>query len=610
MTPPDVGNGLVSASLGEHGAWLSLGAPHPRHGFVELTALPPFDPAWRGDPAAVRRYRGWMTEDRFWFLRVDVETGCEVGDVVAWADAVEPRVRQRRRLRIPHGRTVVVRARGRLDAHPLAEITEVDPPSPTGAVTHRRAAGERLWLDAPALPARAEIRVTVAGGRPGRWEAADGEARLAIEATGGELELVIDCALDAGIAGAPGDRGARSGARAAGRGGSLYVPALLQGGLERLTRRAVAYVLGCTAVPIGTDEVCLITDHRILPLSWTRDAYYQAALLLAAGGRGLDVVGAHLRWLWGRCERPRGLWMRSHHTNGAVKDPVFQADQQLYPLLELCDYHDATGELPRPVGGGEAAGWWAARVAALWDALPTRGGLLPTAENAADDPASLPYPLSAQILLWATATRLAALAGELGLEFDVDATARSAAASTRELFTVEGPFGRQWAYEVDGCGEHRLYHDANDLPTALAPVLGFCPPCDAAWATTMRFAFSHHNPAYRAGACGGLGSMHTPGTWTLGDVQEWVVASLFGDAGRAGRAVARLLDVARADGLLPEAYDPATGGAPIRPWFAWPSAALGWLLLRHGGGHGVALGPRIMPPVDDPSPWQAGAARP
>jgi hypothetical protein len=116
-------------------------------------------------------------------------------------------------------------------------------------VTHRRAAGERHWLDAPALPARAEIRVTVAGGRPGRWEAADGEARLAIEATDGELELVIDCALDAGLAGAPGDRGTPSGTRAAGRGGSLYVPALLRGGLERLTRRAVAYVLGCTAVP-------------------------------------------------------------------------------------------------------------------------------------------------------------------------------------------------------------------------------------------------------------------------------------------------------------------------------------------------------------------------
>jgi hypothetical protein len=88
--------------------------------------------------------------------------------------------------------------------------------------------------------------------------------------------------------------------------------------------------------------------------------------------------------------------------------------------------------------------------------------------------------------------------------------------------------------------------------------------------------------AYRPGAYGGLGSLHTPGTWTLGDVQEWVVASLTGDRERAERALARLLAVASADGLLPKAYDPETGRSPIRPWSAWPSAALGWLLVRHG----------------------------
>jgi hypothetical protein len=57
MKPHDVGNGLVSASLGGAGEWLSLGTPHRRRGFVELTALPPFESGWRGDPGAVRRYR-------------------------------------------------------------------------------------------------------------------------------------------------------------------------------------------------------------------------------------------------------------------------------------------------------------------------------------------------------------------------------------------------------------------------------------------------------------------------------------------------------------------------------------------------------------------------
>ncbi|MGH2949999.1 MAG: glycoside hydrolase family 125 protein, partial [Solirubrobacteraceae bacterium] len=327
------------------------------------------------------------------------------------------------------------------------------------------------------------------------------------------------------------------------------------------------YVLGCTALRVGAGEVCLITDHRILPLSWTRDAYWQAALLLTGPAPALDVVAAHLRWLWHRCERPGGLWMRSHRPNGAVKDAVLQADQQLYPLLELLDYVRAAGEPPGP------AGRWRRRVEELWAALPIGAeGLIRSDENPADDRAELPFPLSSQILLWHVATRLAGC----GL-VDGAAAARTAAAVERH-FTVEGPLGRQWAYEVDARGGHRLYHDANDLPTALAPLLGFCPATDPAWSATMRFALSGYNPAWNPGPWGGLGSLHTPGTWTLGDIQEWVAMGLLGERERSERALERLVAVARPDGLLPEAYDPETGAEPVRRWFAWPGAALGALL--------------------------------
>jgi uncharacterized protein len=54
--------------------------------------------------------------------------------------------------------------------------------------------------------------------------------------------------------------------------------------------------------------------------------------------------------------------------------------------------------------------------------------------------------------------------------------------------------------------------------TALAPLLGFCGADDPIWRATMRFAFSDRNSAYCPGRFGGLGSRHTPGTWTLGDV--------------------------------------------------------------------------------------------
>jgi hypothetical protein len=583
----DVGNGLVSASLAGAGAWLSLGAPHSRHGFVELTALPLFEPAWRGDPAAVRRYRGYMTADRFRFLGLDVRAARH--EVTTAARAGEPWIEQRHRLVPvePHGHAVV-RFHGRLDAHPLPEITDIDPPAATGARTRLTAVGDRLVIDAPALPARAEIRVTLEGGTSLGWVVAGHVAQLVVtwaRATPPTLALRLDCSLveradrPARLERAPARPRTASPAGALLPGAPpLHLTAALRPGVLRLVERTRRYVIECTAVRVGSDEVCLLTDHRILPLSWTRDAYWQAALLLAhdPDGSGAETVAAHLRWLWDRCERPERFWMRSHHSNGAVKDIAFQADQQLYPLLELADFRRVTGTLPAPPrGAASAREWWGAKVQELLDALPAGElGFLPSDENPADDAAELPFALSAQILYWLAETRLA----ELGLGNDHATAARELAAAIRRHFAVDGPLGRQWAYEIDGRGGHRLYHDANDLPTALAPLLGFCAADDPAWATTMRFAFGEHNPAFCPGPFGGLGSHHTPGTWTLGDVQQWVVASLLGEPQVAERAIDRMLAVAGPSGLLPEAYDPATGGSPIRHWFAWPGAALGALL--------------------------------
>jgi len=257
------------------------------------------------------------------------------------------------------------------------------------------------------------------------------------------------------------------------------------------------------------------------------------------------------------------------------KDAAFQADQQLYPLLELADFQRTTWMLP----GRRAGLWWGRKVAELWDALPVgEHGFVASEENPADDASELPFPLSTQILYWLAATRMEELSEVLRVEHDFGATARALAGAVAQHFEVDGPLGRQWAYEIDGRGAHRLYHDANDLPTALAPLLGFCDAGDPVWAATMRFALSEHNPGYCAGPFGGLGSGHTLGTWTLGDVQEWVAASLLGERDAAERALARLLAVAGPDGLLPEAYDPLTGGAPVRHWFAWPGAALATLL--------------------------------
>jgi hypothetical protein len=155
---------------------------------------------------------------------------------------------------------------------------------------------------------------------------------------------------------------------------------------------------------------------------------------------------------------------------------------------------------------------------------------------------------------------------------------------------VRSAFGRHharedgpWAYAVGGNGHRVDYHDANDLPIALAPTWGFCAAHDPGWSATMRFAFSNANPGWFAGSRAGLGSVHTPGPWPLGDVQAWIAARTLGDEPDATAALIRLEEVAFDDGMLPEAYG-AEDDTRIRAWFAWPGAVLAALRMLDRDG--------------------------
>jgi hypothetical protein len=224
-----------------------------------------------------------------------------------------------------------------------------------------------------------------------------------------------------------------------------------------------------------------------------------------------------------------------------------------------------------------------------WEAatreIDPEAGLIGSAENAADDPAAAPFIAASQILLWYAAERVAELtdAGVLrvdGAAFRDVGTAVHTAFESR-LTEIPGP----WPYAVDLVGRRVIYHDANDLPVALAPLWGFCDDEDPGWLATMSFAFGDSNPAWFGGDRPGLGSVHTPGPWTLGDVQAWIRARIAGDAPSMAESLSRLHDVAFDDGMLPEAYsaDP-TDDRRIRHWFAWPGAAIAALLLLDRDG--------------------------
>lgn len=594
--PVDVGNGSVCASFGLDAGWLSVGAPHPALGMLEVVGGIPFEVGRDGDPVAVREHRLRLCEPSASFLAVrdaEVEATSVAGvptwqaqgdtwaaEVTAWAEPGRRTVTQLWRIRpeTPGGVDLVFA--GRLDRPGYAEITPIGPVPPQLGPSRLRVSDTRLEVTAPERRALATAAVTVATRNAvAAWSLTDTGANLSVtwDDTPSAIELRVEVTLDVAPESAPGDARQQS-PRPLHRTAGDDV-------LARITDGALRYVLGCTALDVGPMQCCILTDHRLLPLSWTRDAYYQAALLLAcADDAPLAVVVAerHLTWLWGPGRDAHGVWQRSHLTTGQVKDPAYQADQQLYPLLELADFRRTTGRWP---GSRDD---WGTSVRTVWSRLPRHAnGLLPGEENPADDPSGLPYLLSSQLLLAYVARRLAEWEVELdlidlGLAGDADSTMTAIA----DAFTCRGPAGQQWAYESDGGDGRRLYHDANDVPTALAPIWGLCGVDDPSWLGTMRFALSSHNPGFVGGRHGGLGSAHTPGVWSLGDAQEWAVAMTTGDQQSADRVLDRLRLVAGDDGMLPETYDPETGDWMARHWFAWPGALIGVLdrTLRTGGG--------------------------
>jgi hypothetical protein len=556
--PRDAGNGLLAASFTEK-AILAVTRPHPQAGMIELTGAREFSEEHeRGIEAQVRAYRAHLANDASAALQLFSDAPVTLE---ADANATGPGLAWTAR----SSRALSARFHGRLQRPPYAEITDIQPPQRLPQDTTFEVNGPQLTLRSAALSADATITASSLAGSV-HWAEIDGAYECHTPAgITGELSLSIEIQVAGGL------RVPR---------GGTHVVAATDGDLcNRASQAARTYALGCCALDITEDQTCIVTDHRLLPLSWTRDAYFIALPLLLHGKPGSveeDVLRRHLNWLFGPA-RAQGPWMRSHLTGGQIKDPGLQADQQLYPILELVDFRRRFGRWPST----DLTHWQRGITAAFKDLVVSpETGLLVSEENPADDPAEYPHNFSTQVLFSEVLSRLGETADELGLNgADFSRKARKVREQSKALFRVDtASGGTAYAYEVDGNGGHRLYADANDLPTALAAAWGFCSPEDTAWRTTMEAAFDPAGTYALAGPFGGLGSVHTGGVWALGLVQELIFARAVSDDERQTRVLGTLEELMSQDGMLPETADPFTGEWLSRHWFGWPGAALACVL--------------------------------
>lgn len=373
----------------------------------------------------------------------------------------------------------------------------------------------------------------------------------------------------------------------------------------------------------------------------------------------------HLLWVFRRAQRPHGYWHRSYLVGGKPKDgPVFQLDQQCYPLLELCDFHDSYPAERALVRAVLAEGVPAAVLALLWARRDPDTGLFPTEETPGDDEVEYPFHFSSHVLLWHTLSRLAGLLRDVGAPpgLDVDdlrqradslraatlsqfvtttttttTTTTMAAAAAAAISAGGGGVGSStgspggsadgssmsstplsssptstpsdadgasdvssddgepvFAYLCDGGGRHRLYHDANDMPTLFAAKWDFIGAAQGLgiWRNTMDWGVSEANESgYYGGGGGGshrdshenggrqpfagLGSVHSPDPWTLGYFQEFMYAHMVGDGAAQDDAWRRIRGAMLFDGTFSEAVDAATGAVTSKAWFNWPGCMIG-----------------------------------
>lgn len=300
----------------------------------------------------------------------------------------------------------------------------------------------------------------------------------------------------------------------------------------------------------------------------------------------------HLNWVFHLAQRPYKFWHRSYVVTGRPKDgPVFQLDQQCYPLLELCDFIGTFSDERIFVRSLVEESTIADIIHLISEKKDLRTGLYATDETPGDDAVEYPFHFSSHVLLWYTISRLAKLLGDIGETPELKiATLEGLAQDIRvavlsHFLSVRACTNQtMFAYLVDGNGRRTFYHDANDIPTLFAPEWGFIASAAEldAWRNTMDFAMSPSNEGgyYGVGPFGGLGSVHTRGPWPLGYFQEFVYASITGNSSSEQDAWRKIRAARMWDGLFSEAVDASTAECTSKAWFSWPGAMIGSALLK------------------------------
>jgi meiotically up-regulated gene 157 (Mug157) protein len=273
------------------------------------------------------------------------------------------------------------------------------------------------------------------------------------------------------------------------------------------------------------------------------------------------------------------IWFADKYWTATGDSSIFTAEvnsafERVLATLRTEQHHDRRSTYRHPDLANDGKGSWVRYTGLIW-----------TGFRPSDDPARYQYNVPDNMFAVVVLRRLAAIEQEVyhnsrdaenawGLSVEVQT-------GIEQYGTVDlAPFGKIYAYEVDGYGHANVMDDAN-IPSLLSiPYFGYLDANDSIYKNTRRFALSDRNPYYYSGKyASGIGSPHTPHgyVWPLSLIVQALTSS---DPAEISRVMGYIAASDVGDHRLHESFNSDWPESFTRDDFAWPNALYGELVLR------------------------------
>lgn len=381
----------------------------------------------------------------------------------------------------------------------------------------------------------------------------------------------------------------------------------------------------------GNPDTFVITGD--IDAMWLRDSSAQVwpYLSLAATDPELRKMIAGLIHRQAKCllidpyanafnDGPKGSFWETDHTQHMVKElheRKYELDSQCYPIRLAYNYWKITGdksvfnetwqkamkevvktmrEQQRKNGRGSYSFYrdcdrpTDSQINGGWGAPVKPNGMIYSAFRPSDDATQYGFLVPSNMFAVVSLRQLAEIEKKIYKDNTFAAECETLAQEVdngikKDAVVTHPVYGKVYAFEVDGFGNHYFMDDANVPSLLSAPYLGYCSNTDPIYQNTRKLIWGEYNPYFFRGKAGeGIGGPHVgPGyPWPMSIIMK----GLTSDDPQEIRVCLRMLrDTDGGTGMMHESFNCDDATDFTRKWFAWANTLFGELVSKTASKH-------------------------